>query len=366
MNEDFKIRKLPPVWFIRSISIFRSMLLRLYRKTFPPTVVLYENFQIFWLLPCIRIAAELNIAGILKDGPKSIDELSVITDTHSDSLYRVMRALSSQGIFREKKGKIFTNTSLSGPMTEGKGSLRYMIMQHLGHINWSVFNELQYSVKTGKDAFTKVFGKHIYEYLSENQSESDLFEKSMTNLTELAIEPLLSVYDFSRYRTIADIGGGEGFLLASILFQHKNVNGILFDLPEGLKNAPAIFRQFNVSNRARIVSGDFMETAPDGADAYLLKNVIHNWSNDQCMRILSNIRDVLPLHGKILVVEMMIREDNKPSFGKLIDIQMLVFMRSGKERTLNEFQELFAGAGLKINRIVPTIAPFSLLEVIKS
>jgi hypothetical protein len=366
MNEDIRIDKLPPVWVIRGISTFRSMLLQLYRKTFPPTIVLYENFQIFWLLPCIRVAAELNIAGLLKDGPKSIDELAFSTNTHRESLYRVMRALACQGIFRERKGKIFINTSLSKPMMEGKGSLRNMIMQHLGNLNWSVFNELSYSVKTGEDAFTKVFGKHIYEYLAENQVESDLFEKSMTNLTELAIEPLLSVYDFSGYQTIADIGGGEGFLLANILYKYKKVKGLLFDLAEGVKNAPSIFERFYVSDRVKIVSGDFMKSAPGGADAYMLKNIIHNWSDDQCLLILSNIREVLPPQGKILVIEMMIHEDNKSSFGKLIDIQMLVFMRSGKERTLNEFKDLFSKAGLKINRVVPTIAPFSLIEIIKN
>lgn len=365
MNNDLHIRKLPPVWLIKALNSFRYWLLLLNRRLFPANVVLYEHFQYFWLLPCLRVAAELDIAGIIKDQPMTISELAKKTQTDPECLFRIMRALTSNGIFKLRKDGKYTNSSMSKALVDGKGSLRYMIMQHLGNFNWSAFNELSYTVKTGEDAVQKVFGKRIYDYLSVHQEESVLFDRSMTNLTELAIEPILNVYDFSGYETLADIGGGEGLLLSAILYKNSNLKGILFDLQEGLSRAQTILKKYGVAERMKIVPGNFFEFAPVGAKVYLLKNILHNWSDEDCMTILKNVKDVLPGNGKILIIEMVIKEDNKPSFGKLIDIQMMVFMKKGKERTKREFHELLGKVGLKINRIIPTIAPFSIIEVIK-
>ena len=365
MKDAREIRKLPPVWFIRLLNSFRQALISLSKKMYPANVVLSEHIQYFWLLSCIRVAAELDIAEILKNGPKSIEEIAQLTGAHSESLHRVMRALVSQGIFRKGRDNMFANTSLSKPLIEGKGSLRNMIMQHLGKLNWSVFNEISYTVKTGKDAFSKVNGKRIYDYLSEHEEESTLFDKSMTELTDFSIEPLLNSYNFSGYKTIADIGGGEGLLLANILFKHKNTKGILIDLPAGLNNSQMIFENYGVIERVRIIPWNFFESIPALADAYIVKNIIHNWSEDEGVMILSNIRQVLPVNGKILLIEMVVEEDNHPSYGKIIDIQMMVCMQAGKERTRKEFQSIIEKAGLKIKRIVPTIAPFSIIELMK-
>jgi hypothetical protein len=241
-----------------------------------------------------------------------------------------------------------------------------MIMQHLGNLNWSGLNELSYSIKTGKSAFTKVFGKRVYEYLAEHPGESVLFDRSMTNLTEIAIEPILSAVNFSKYSVIADIGGGEGLLLSSILYKCRNTRGILFDLPEGMTEAQSVLNRFEVADRVSIVPGDFFKTAPGGADAYVLKNVLHNWSEEECVTILDNIRKAMPENGKILILEMILDEGNNDSFGKLVDLQMLVFMENGKERTRKEFESLLALAGLKINRIFPTIAPISMIEAVRT
>ena len=165
---------------------------------------------------------------------------------------------------------------------------------------------------------------------------------------------------------IADIGGGEGLLLSSILYKHKNSRGILFDLPEGLNHAETILGKFGVADRVQVIQGSFFNTAPAGADVYLLKNVLHNWSNEESVNILNNIRNVLPPHGKILILEMIIDEENHASFGKLIDLQMMVFMEEGKERTRMEFESLLHQAGLRLNRVIPTIAPISIIEAVLS
>jgi hypothetical protein len=365
MNNDLHIRKLPPVWFIKALNTFRYWLLLLNRKIFPANIVLYEHFQYFWLLPCIRVAAELDIAGIIQDQPMTISELSKETKTEPEYLFRIMRALTGYGIFKLRKDGKYRNSPMSKALIDGKGSLRYVIMHHLGSFNWGAFNELGYSVRTGEDAVKKVFGKGIYDYLSDNREESEIFDRSMTNLTGLAIEPILSVYDFSKCTTIADIGGGEGLLLSAVLYINPNINGILFDLQEGLSGSQAIIQKYGVADRIKIIPGSFFESAPAGAGIYLLKNILHNWSDEDCIRILENISDALPVNGKILIIEMVIEEDNKPSFGKLLDIQMMVFMQKGKERTRKEYETLLARAGLKIHRIIPTISPVSLIEAIR-
>jgi hypothetical protein len=363
MSDPVDIRKLPPVHFIRTLNSFRSLLLRIYRRTFPASIVMYERFTNFWILAAIRVAAELDIAGILKDRPLPIDQLAERTGSDPVALFRLMRALSSENIFTRTKDGLYRNTRHSIILTDGKGSLRYTLMQHLGTLNWTIFNELGYSIKTGKSAFSKIYGVKIYDYLSDHPKESVLFDCSMTNLSEISIEPVLSAVDFSIYPVIADIGGGEGLLLSSILYKTKNSKGILFDLPEGLNHSEPILQKFNVTGRVQVIQGSFFTTAPAGADVYLLKNIMHNWSDEECITILKNIRNVMPLQGKILILEMILDEGNTASFGKLIDLQMMVFMESGKERTRKEFESLLDQAGLKISKIIPTIAPISIIEV---
>jgi hypothetical protein len=365
MSNKIILRKLPPVWFIRLISAFRSGLLSLHRKTFPANIVIYEKFSHFWILPSLRMAAELDIARLLEEHPMTIGQLAEKTGTNPEALMRVMRALCGEKIFRKGKNGTYKNTRLSRVLMEGKGSIRHMIIQHLSTVNWSSFNEFPYTLHTGKSAFSKVYGTTIYDYLSEHPMESALFDRSMTNLSEISVEPILSVYNFSKYPLIADIGGGEGLLLSSILFKNKGCKGILFDLPEALRNSGNIFERFGLPERITVIPGSFFEKIPAGADLYVLKNIVHNWNDDDCVKILSGIRTAMPEHGKVLILEMIIDETNRSSFAKLIDIQMMIFMENGKERSKAEFQSIIEASGLSLNRIIPTIAPISILEVTK-
>jgi hypothetical protein len=327
---------------------------------------MYERFTSFWVLAAIKVAADLDIANILDQEPLTIEQLALRTGTDTQSLFRMMRALASESIFKKTRNGLYKNTRLSRVLASGRGSLRYTLMQHLGNLNWTSFNDLSYSIRTGKSSFSKVYGMKIYDYLSERPEESELFDRSMTNLSEISIEPILSSFDSGDYRVIADIGGGEGLLLASILYKNKNSRGILFDLPEGLKHSDRILEQYGVADRVQLIPGDFFTSAPAGADLYLLKNILHNWSDEECSIILRNIRKVMPPEGKILILEMILDETNHSSFGKLIDLQMLVFMDEGKERTLKDFESLLQFAGLKLNRVIPTIAPISIIEAVRS
>ncbi len=353
---------LPPRWIVNAIQGIRSALLAMHERMFPGNVVLYEKFQYFYLLPSLFVAAELNIASLVKHGTKKVTDLARESGTDEKSLYRVLRVLASNGIFRESSDRSFSNTRLSAPLMDGDGSLRHMLMHHLGPLNWQITGDLLETVKTGNDGFNRRYGKNIYEYLSGDADSYAVFDQSMTDLSSLGMAPLLQAYDFSTITTLADIGGGEGFLLASILLTYPSIKGILFDLPVALKNSEDTLKAYGVYDRVTRTEGNFMESVPRGADGYLLKHILHNWNDTHCITILSNIRKVLPVNGKVIIIEMIVPPGNKPSIAKMIDIQMLTSMPGGKERTREEFEALLIQSGLYLRCLHSTIAPISIIE----
>jgi len=366
MNKNSHHQSLPPKWIVKAIQGLRKGLLTIHDSSFPGNVVLYEKFQYFYLLPSLYVAAELNIAWLLKDGEKQITELAQESGSDDESLYRVMRALASHNIFREGTNRIFANTRLSKPLMDGDGSLRQMLRHHLGKLNWQISGELLECVRTGKDAFRRNYNQNIYDYLAGDPGNYEIFDRSMSDLSSLGLAPLLQAYNFSSFRTLADVGGGEGFLLANILKNYPAMQGILFDMPAALTKATDIFQQYDVMNRVKLKEGNFLESIPEGADGYLLKNIIHNWNDEDCITILSNIRKVLPVKGKIIIVEMIVPEANIPSAAKMIDIQMLTSMPGGRERTRKEFESLFRRAGLILCREYSTIAPVSIIDACRN
>jgi SAM-dependent methyltransferase len=188
----------------------------------------------------------------------------------------------------------------------------------------------------------------------------------MSNLSDIGLAPILKAYRFSQYQTIADIGGGEGFFIANILKENPGVRGILFDLKEPVTLAPALFEQYQVQDRIKIIEGNFFEQIPTGADLYLMKNVIHNWDDLQCINILRNIHQAMSPDSRIVIIEMIVSKDNRQELAKLLDIQMLANMPGGKERTRSEFNTLLENSGFRLTRIVETIAPICLIEAKKS
>lgn len=354
---------MPPYFLVKAIGWFRNLLLDLNRKLFPGNVVLYEQFQSLWVLPSLYVAAKLDIAEHLKEGPLSADELALRCSADNGSLTRVMRALASQGIFRKLRNGKYALNGRSRALLNGEGSLRHMLMHHLGPVNWKNLGELLYTVQTGKESFSRLFGKDIYSYLQDHPEEYAMFDRSMSNISNLGLAPMMNAYGFGNYGTIADIGGGEGFLLSAIVRQNKGARGILFDLPEALIKAPASLKKQQTDDWITLVPGNFLEKVPVTADLYILKNIIHNWNDEQSSLILSNIAKSMPQGSRILIIDMIIPEHGGSPTPSLLDIQMLVSFENAKERTLKEFEAIVSLAGLRIRRIVPTTAPISLIEV---
>ena len=365
MQQKVKIPKYPPAKILKIFERFRYFLIRLSRKLTPANVAIIEMVQGFYVTRAIGVAADLNLAEHLKNDKKSIIELAKLTKTHKESLYRLMRMLVSQGVFIEKKNHVFANNKLSNTLLDKQDSMRHMVIHQVNSINWKMFEELDHVVKTGENAAKKVLGMDVFEYLEKNPDRNEIYNHAMTNSSLMLSYAILSGYNFSKAKNIIDIGGGPGILLAMIMNKYKSIKGKVFDLPHVVEGAKKNFKQYGVSDRAETVSGNFFETIPAGSDMYFLKSIIHNLSDEQCIKLLKNIKAVLPENGKILIFEPIIENNNRYSFAKLYDIQMLVGRNEGKERTREEFKEIIKQSGLKLNRIVQTAAPFSVIEIKK-
>jgi SAM-dependent methyltransferase len=366
MQQPSGVPKLPPVWLIKAINAFRTFLIQLNRKLFPGNVVLYEQFQYFWLLPSLYVAAKLNIATTLKDKPLTASEISDCLHADPSNVERLLRALSSQGIFKQTRDGRFELNGMARALLDEPGSLRHMVLHHLGPVNWNLMSNLEYAVRTGNDAFSDKYGKATYEFLKDHPDEHALFDKSMSNLSDLGLAPILHAYDFSKFAVITDIGGGEGFLLANILHHNEHSSGILFDTAEALEKAPEMLDSYQVENRVTIVEGNFFNSIPVSGDLFILKNIIHNWSDDQSVELLKKINKVVGPGGRVLIIEMVVPSGARPSLAKLLDIQMMATMQEGKERTDTEYRILLEKSGFTLTRIVPTIAPICLIEAKKN
>lgn len=366
MAEQINFPKLPPLLIIRAVSSIRAFLKRLHNRIFPQQFVLMEYATSFWISKAIGVAAELNIADLLIDGEKSISFLAEKTECKEESLYRLLRALASEGIFKETKNRHFALTKMAEALRGDQKSMKYFVLHHLGQHNWELFGELKHSVKTGENAIKKLHNCEPFDYLQNHPENYKIFSQAMTDASEMAVVTLVNDYPFSKFKNIVDLGGGHGFLLSCILFFNKEIKGIVFDLPEALVETENTFKKFGIESRAEAIRGSFFENIPTGSDCYILKNILHDWSDEDCVKILSNIHSNLADDSKLVVIETIIKTDNKPSFGKTIDLQMLVGTTGGKERTLDEYTQIFNLAGFKLNRVIPNATPFSFIEGIKS
>jgi len=366
LKKEMYNKKVPNYPSVKILALFerlRHSLVRLSRKLTPVNVAIIEIVQGFYVTKAIGVAADLNLSEHLKNGPKSISELTKLTNSHEESLYRLMRMLASQGIFKEKSNRIFENNRLSKTLLNNPNSMRHMVIHQVSSINWKMFEQLDYTVKTGNNAAEKVLGMDIFDYLEKNPDKNEIYNQAMTNSSLMLSYAVLSEYHFKNTKTIIDIGGGQGILLAMILHKYPSITGRVFDLEHVVEGANKIALEYNVSERLKTVSGNFFKEIPKGGDIYLLKSIIHNLSDEQCVDLLKRISKVLPDQGKILIIEPVIENNNRYSFAKLYDVQMLVSRNGGKERTREEFRKIAAASGLIIQRFIKTAAPFFVIEL---
>jgi hypothetical protein len=317
-----------------------------------------------WITQGIWVAAELGIADLLADGPQTAEELARKTNTHSDALYRVLRALASVGIFTQDEAFRFSTTPLADLLrSDTPGSQRAIAIMTGAELH-EAWGELLHSVRTGEPGFQKRFGVPFFQYMTEHPERHGIYDAAMTGVHGSETEPMLDAYDFSTFRTVVDIGGGNGLVLAAILNRHPGIHGILFDLPAVVDRARSIISGSGLSSRCRIEGGDFFSSVPAGADAYVMRHIIHDWEDREAIAILRQCQEAMDSDGKILVVETVIPRLDEPCFGKWLDIMMLLV--AGRERTEEEYGRLFSAAGLKLSRVVKTTLEVSIIEGVRA
>ncbi len=311
------------------------------------------------------VAAKLSVADVLAAGEKHIDEIAIAADAHSPSLYRILRSLASLGVFTETKARTFANTPLSEVLrAEIPGSMRDSMIFMGEPWHYNVWGNMLYSAKTGGTAWKETYGEEVFDWFAKNPEASEIFNGCMSELSAGAAPAIVAAYDFSGIGTLADIAGGHGFLLSQILKANPEMKGILFDMERVVAGAREALRAFGVEDRVETVSGDFFSEVPV-ADAYIMKHIIHDWDDERAIKILQTIRRAMKDDGKLLLAEMVIPVGNEPHPGKMLDLEMLT-SPGGMERNEAEYVELFERSGLRLNKVVLTASPFSVIEAVKA
>jgi O-methyltransferase domain len=327
--------------------------------------------QIFQLLVgkhityALSAVATLGVADHLSAEPLPIEDLAFHVGAQPDFLYRVMRMLASLGVFVEAPGRGFALTPISECLkTDAPVSLRYLAMAWGDQWSTRAFERFTDAVRTGIDATTLAWGKNTFELFADIPEQAETFHRAMTGLSKSAGAAVTDAYDFSQINRLCDVGGGHGMLLASIMKTNPALHGVLFDLPEVVAGATNHKTFEGLEDRVTIESGNFFERVPAACDAYILKHIIHDWDDTRSQRILSLIREQLPANGRVLLCELVVPDSPGPAPAKFLDLEMLALTVGGKERTVEEFKELFASAGLKLTRVIPTTTPFCIIEAV--
>lgn len=330
----------------------------------PPHLQLIQMGAASWISAVVYAAAKLGIADHLASGPKSILEVTGATGTHAPSMHRLMRTLAGLGILTQQEEQRFALTQLGEALKTGApGSARSTLIAFCGPPFWHSWEEILYSLETGKTGFEKSHGMPIFEYLAQHPEEASHFSEAMVGYHGPEPPAVAEAYDFSVFETVVDVGGATGNMLAAILSRHAGPRGVLFDRPHVVRDAPPLLQAHGLEERVTIEAGDFFEGVPPGGDAYLLSHIIHDWNEDQCLTILGHCRGAIKPDGRLLIVETVLPPGDTPHQGKVQDMVMLV-IAGGQERTEAEYDTLLGKAGFRLSRVVPTESVASVVEAI--
>jgi SAM-dependent methyltransferase len=330
-----------------------------------PQQILMQVPQGMWVAQCVATAARLGIADALAQSqPQGSTALARAVGADASALARLLRALASLGVLAEPLPQQYALTPVGELLrADVPGSMRDWLIAETDTPHWQAWGQLYEAVRSGRTVVPELFGMHIYEYYAAHPADLAYFSRAMGNVSALVAHGTVQHYDFSRARHIIDVGGADGGLLLAILDANPHVHGTVFDRPQVVEAARQAIEAKNYQARCHAVGGDFFQAVPRGGDLYLLKFILVDWKDAEALRILQNCRAAITPDGKLLVIEMTIPDDNNPSPGQLFDLNMLV-MTGGQERTQSEYGALFAKAGFRLNRVVPTGSPFQVMEAV--
>lgn len=337
---------------------------------FSPAGQLLHLITGYWISQAICVAAELGLADLLGKRGRPVDHLAREAGVDAAALYRLLRALASSGVFAEVAPREFALTPMGVLLKRDMpGNLRDFARMQADGWHWRAWGALLESLRSGRtarfDAGPAGEAAHnCFEYLATCPGSAAIFDAAMTGYTSQVHAAVTETYDFSAARVVMDVGGGQGALLAAVLDEYPNLNGVLFDRQTVIAGAHQTFAQYDVAARAQAIGGDFFVAVPRGADTVMLCAVIHDWDDAQATAILQRVVEAMPSDGRVLIIENVIPEDNEAHPGKLIDLEMLL-LTGGRERTLQEFATLLGAAGLCIRRVLPTAVSVSIIEAFR-
>lgn len=334
----------------------------------PPAVQRFlEMVTASWVSASLHTVAVLGIADLLAGGPRSAEDLARATKTKPDPLRRLLRALTAQGVFAEHEDGRFGQSELSGFLREGvAGGLRSFALMLCGDVIQPSWGQMLHSIRSGGTGFAKVHGSELFEYMKQDANFAAIFNSAMTESSARVADEIVTTYDFSRFATIVDVGGGQGWLLSAILKAVPAARGILVDLSHVIEAARPVVAERGVAARCELVAGSFFESVPAGGDAYIMKWIIHDWDDDDATRILRNVRAVIPSRGQLVVFDRVLPEritegDPGLRLGTLMDLNMLVNV-TGRERTEAEFRRLLAAGGFTLTSARSTPSGLGIVE----
>ena len=354
--------QVPPVQLVNAVQRVRHHLLRLHQSLAPAPAVMAELIMAAWLAQTITVAADLRIADALNEKPLDLHELANRVGANPDALGRLLRALISRGVFRQRRDGRYELTPLARTLRwdapDSMAALARLIGSPEDREHWSHCID---AVRTGESVIPKLRGTEGFDWVANQPELGEVFNQAMTNFSELAVDAVTATYDFTGYRTIVDVAGGHGRLLAGILAATPTATGVLFDLPHVVAGAQPLLCKHGVAERVRILEGSFFDAVPECGDLYVLKNIIHDWPDDKAQQILKTLRAATRTGTTVLLVECVIPPHDRDFVAKWMDLEMLV-ANAGRERTGDEYQNLLQQAGFHMTRIVPTPSPFSIVE----
>lgn len=306
------------------------------------------------LVPLLYAVAKLGMADYLAAGPMTVTQLANATATNKRALYRVLRALATVGVFQENDANQFELTPLAELLREdAETSLRHQVLWRGSPIFSKPWSEILHTLKTGETAFNYIYGMNLFDYLDQHPDDKALFNNAMTHMTDQEGAAVADAYDFSGYNALIDIGGGHGSFIATVLSRHPNIQGAVFDLPNVVKGTQKRLEAAGIADRCKVIAGSFFESVPSGHDIYVLKDIIHDWDDEQSLAILRNCRAAMGDNAHLLLVERLISPGNGMQEGKWIDLSMML-LTGGMERTEQEYRNLLTAAGFILDRVTPT------------
>jgi len=330
----------------------------------PPPARMLQMITGHWISQTVAALARLAIPDAVADLQLPSSDIAAKCGSHADATYRLLRAATGLGLFVEVAPDVFTLTPLGATLRSNvPGSMRDSAIAETDQGHWLAWGKLTDSIRTGERGAPKALGKELFEWYQEHPQDAAAFGGAMSGLASMVAGEVATACDFTKAKTVVDIGGSHGTLLAAVLRKHGHLSGIVFDLPDVVERARQHLAEEGLSSRAEAVGGDFFIDVPNG-DIYLLKQVLHDWNDEQCRAILSRCAKRMTAGGRVCIVEMVIPDDNSPSMASMMDLNMLV-MLPGRERSLKEYRSLLESTGLQVERLLQTHSPFQIIEASK-